>query len=84
MKIALSNAPFKFFVMRGQEVMKEANIDELKKVGIIAQNQKDHFLIRLRTVAGDLSADELNIIAQVSREFSDGRVHLTTRQALDI
>ncbi|OGW51278.1 MAG: hypothetical protein A2078_00980 [Nitrospirae bacterium GWC2_57_9] len=60
------------------------NLDELKRVGIIAQKQKETFLIRLRTVAGDLSADELNTVAQVSRKFAGSRVHLTTRQAVEI
>lgn len=64
--------------------MKEANLDELKKVGVISQNQKDYFLIRLRTVAGDLSADELNTIADVSKRFAGSKVHLTTRQAVEI
>ena len=59
-------------------------IDELKRIGIIAQNQKDIFLIRLRTVGGDLSADELNVITAVSRKYGRGELHLTTRQAVEI
>ena len=60
------------------------NIDELKRVGIIAQKQKDTFLIRLRTVAGDMTADELGVVADVALKFGRGRVHLTTRQAVEI
>ncbi|MEK6742932.1 MAG: sulfurtransferase TusA family protein [Nitrospirota bacterium] len=60
------------------------NIDELKRVGIIAQNQKDTFLIRLRTVGGDLNAQELNTITRVSQKYGRGEVHLTTRQAVEI
>lgn len=59
-------------------------LDELKRVGIIAQNQKDLFLIRLRTVGGDLSADELITITAVARKFGRGELHLTTRQAVEI
>lgn len=59
-------------------------LDEMKKVGVIAQRQKGYFIIRLRTVAGDLTADELVAIADVSSRFADGRVHLTTRQAVEI
>ena len=60
------------------------SLDELKRVGIIAQNQKDLYLIRLRTVGGDLSADGLNAIGAVSRKYGRGEVHLTTRQAVEI
>ena len=62
----------------------KVDINELKRVGIIAQNQKDTFLIRLRTVGGDLSTDELNVITQVARKYGRGEVHLTTRQAVEI
>ncbi len=60
------------------------NIDELKRVGIIAQKQKDTYLIRLRTIGGDMTAQELQTVASVSEKFGNGRVHLTTRQALEI
>jgi len=63
---------------------KAVNIDELKRVGIIAQNQKDTYLIRLRTVGGDLTADALNTITRVSQKYGRGEVHLTTRQAVEI
>jgi len=62
----------------------KVNIDELKRIGIIAQNQKDTFLIRLRTVGGDLTIEELNVIAHVARKYGHGEVHLTTRQAVEI
>ncbi len=60
------------------------NIDELKRVGIIAQKQKDTYLIRLRTIGGDMTAEELQTVASVSEKFGSGRVHLTTRQAIEI
>ena len=41
------------------ETIAKSNLDELKRVGIIAQKQKDTFLIRLRTVAGDMTPGEL-------------------------
>jgi dissimilatory sulfite reductase (desulfoviridin) alpha/beta subunit/TusA-related sulfurtransferase len=63
---------------------KKVNIDELKRVGIIAQNQKDIFLIRLRTVGGDLNAIELAVISRVAEKYGQGEVHLTTRQAVEI
>jgi len=59
-------------------------IDELKRVGIIGQKQKDFYLIRLRTVGGEMTAEELLTVAQVSQKYGNGRVHLTTRQAIEI
>jgi dissimilatory sulfite reductase (desulfoviridin) alpha/beta subunit len=68
----------------GELVASKVNIDELKRVGIIAQKQKDYFLIRLRTVGGDMTTEELNAVAQVSQKYGRGKVHLTTRQAVEI
>ncbi len=62
----------------------KVDADALKRIGIIQQNQKDTFLIRLRTVGGDLTTDELNVIMQVARKYGHGEVHLTTRQAVEI
>jgi dissimilatory sulfite reductase (desulfoviridin) alpha/beta subunit/TusA-related sulfurtransferase len=63
---------------------KKTDLDEFKRIGIIAQNQKDIFLIRLRTVGGDLSAGELASITRVAEKYGHGEVHLTTRQAVEI
>lgn len=60
------------------------DINELKRIGINGQKQKDTFLVRLKTVAGDMTADELNTVALVARKFGGARVHLTTRQAIEI
>jgi dissimilatory sulfite reductase (desulfoviridin) alpha/beta subunit len=62
----------------------KAQLDELKRVGIIAQKQKGYFLFRLGTVAGDLTAKQLNSIAAISEKYADGRVHLTTRQGAEV
>lgn len=68
----------------GELATTTVNIDELKRIGIIAQNQKDTFLIRLRTVGGDLKSEELNAITRVSQKYGRGEVHLTTRQGVEI
>ena len=62
----------------------QSSVDELKRVGIIGQKQKDVYLIRLRTVGGEMTAEELSTVAQVSRKYGNGRVHITTRQAIEI
>lgn len=68
----------------GELAAVKVNVDELKRVGIIAQKQKDYFLIRLRTVGGDMNAEELDAVAAVSRKYGRGRLHLTTRQGVEI
>jgi anaerobic sulfite reductase subunit C len=60
------------------------NIDELKRVGIVGQKQKDTYLIRLRTIGGDMTAEELNTVSRVSCIYGNGQVHLSTRQAIEI
>ncbi len=68
----------------GDLVTSKVNLDELKRVGIIGQKQKDYYLIRLRTVGGGMTAEELSVVAQVSKKYGKGQVHLTTRQAVEI
>ncbi len=70
--------------MQGLSTERTVDIDELKRVGIIAQNQKDIYLIRLRTVGGDLTREELETITRVAGKYGRGEVHLTTRQAVEI
>ncbi len=60
------------------------NIDELKKIGIITQKQKDLFTVRIKTVAGDLTSEQLQTIATIAKKYSDGNVHLSTRQGVEI
>ncbi len=60
------------------------NIDELKRVGIIGQKQKDYYLIRLRTIGGGMTSEELGVVSGVAEKYGKGRVHLTTRQAVEI
>ena len=56
----------------------------LKKGGFMRQKQKNHFSLRLRVVGGNLTAKQLAKIAQVSEEYGDGYVHLTSRQSVEI
>lgn len=60
------------------------NMDELKKIGIISQKQKDYFTFRIKTVAGDVTSDELSAIAIIAKTYGDGKIHLSTRQGLEI
>lgn len=56
----------------------------LKKGGFMRQKQKNNFSLRLRVVGGNLTAENLKIIAEVAEKYGDGHVHLTSRQSVEI
>ena len=56
----------------------------LKKGGFMRQKQKNHFSLRLAVVGGNLTAENLKIIAEVAEKYGDGHVHLTSRQSVEI
>jgi len=56
----------------------------LKNGGFMRQIQKDSFSLRLKVVGGNLTADQLITIAEISKTYGDGRVHLTSRQGVEI
>ena len=56
----------------------------LKKGGFMRQKQKDNFSLRLRVVGGNVTAEQLAKIAEVSEKYGDGHVHLTSRQSIEI
>lgn len=64
--------------------MNKVNFDDLKKVGIIQQRQKDFFLIRIKSIAGDFSVKDLRVISKIAKKYGDGYIHLTTRQGIEI
>ncbi len=48
------------------------------------QKQPDYYVMRLKAVAGDLSASDLIAIASVAEQYGRGFVHLSTRQGVEI
>ena len=56
----------------------------LKKGGFMRQKQKNNFSLRLAVVGGNLTAENLKIIAEVADKYGDGHVHLTSRQSVEI
>ena len=50
----------------------------------IRQKQKDYFALRLRTVGGEITADQLRAIADVADRFGAQAAHLSTRQGVEI
>jgi sulfite reductase beta subunit-like hemoprotein/DNA-binding response OmpR family regulator len=55
----------------------------LKTLGVCSQAADTHFLVRARTRA-TLPADAARTLADLARRHSDGRVHLTTRQQVEL
>ncbi|MDR2140301.1 MAG: 4Fe-4S binding protein [Deltaproteobacteria bacterium] len=56
----------------------------LKNGGFMRQRQKDHFSLRLKVVGGNLTTERLRVISQAADKFGVGRVHLTSRQGVEI
>ena len=56
----------------------------LNREGMIRQKQHDYYFIRLKAVAGDLTATQLACIALVAEKYGRGVVHLSTRQGVEI
>ena len=56
----------------------------LKNGGFMRQVQKNTFSLRLKVVGGNLTAEQLTVIAEISDKYGDGYVHLTSRQAVEI
>ena len=56
----------------------------LKKVGTIQQRDREYFVLRLRLVGGDITADEMASVIAIAREYGRGEIHLSTRQGIEI
>ncbi len=56
----------------------------LKKGGFMLQKQKDKFSLRLRSVGGHLTAQQLAKVAEVAEKYGKGYIHLTSRQGVEI
>jgi dissimilatory sulfite reductase (desulfoviridin) alpha/beta subunit len=56
----------------------------LKNGGFMRQIQKDRFSLRLKVIGGNLTTAQLRTIADVADRYGTERVHLTSRQGLEI
>ena len=52
--------------------------------GIAAQKQEGMFMVRVRVPSGVLTVDQARALADTARESSDGSLHVTTRQDIQI
>ncbi|URA09231.1 sulfurtransferase TusA family protein [Thermospira aquatica] len=52
--------------------------------GIYEQRISDTYMIRVRCPAGLITPSQMKIIAKVAKKYGSGRVHITTRQEIQI
>jgi sulfite reductase (ferredoxin) len=52
--------------------------------GIYEQRVKDNFMVRIRCAAGIITPHQLRRVAELSLEHASGRLHITTRQEIQM
>jgi len=66
------------------ERFEEMSVEGLRTVGVFIQEDPRYFTLRLRVPGGNLSVDQMEGLARIARRYGRGRVHLTTRQAVQL
>lgn len=56
----------------------------LKGGGFIKLREPNRWAVRVRVLLGDMTADQLQAVADLSRRFGNGEVHLTVRQGIEV
>lgn len=64
--------------------MGKVDYEILKREGFIRQKQKDVFSLRIEVIGGALTSENLKVIGKVADNYGAGRVHLTSRQSVEI
>jgi NAD(P)H-dependent nitrite reductase large subunit len=73
------------FVRDGWEAIDESDRERLKWLGVFFRRQTPgRFMMRIRMPNGFTNADQLSVIAELSRECGTGFVDLTTRQQIQL
>ncbi len=60
------------------------DFDQLKRDGFLKQRQQDTFIVRFRSLAGNLTSNQLRELADLADRYGRGYVHVTTRQGAEI
>ena len=69
----------------GWETLADDDVARLKWYGLYPHNTKDgHFMLRLKVTAGLLTADQAEVLAQITNEYGRGVIDCTTRQCVQI
>ena len=56
----------------------------LKAGGFMHQKQKGFFSLRVQTVGGNMTAENIRTISEVAEKYGHGYVHMTSRQGIEI
>ena len=73
------------FVRDGWEAIDESDRERLKWLGVFFRRQTPgRFMMRIRMPNGFTNAEQLSVIAELSRECGTGFVDLTTRQQVQL
>ncbi|MCI5839313.1 MAG: sulfite reductase subunit C [Peptoniphilaceae bacterium] len=64
--------------------MQDINIGKLREMCFRQSKIPGEFMLQLRTPGGTFRADLADIVQEVANKYGDGRIHLGTRQTLDI
>ncbi|MVX62492.1 4Fe-4S binding protein [Clostridium chromiireducens] len=64
--------------------MDELIYKELKKGGFMRQVQNEKFSLRLRSVGGQINANQLQKVSEIADKYGQGYIHLTSRQGIEI
>ncbi|MFR1709998.1 MAG: 4Fe-4S binding protein [Clostridium sp.] len=59
-------------------------IAELKELGFLLQNDKEHFSVRFLSRAGNMTSEEMIHIAELSQKYGRGYVGFTTRLSVEV
>ncbi|MBI5207337.1 MAG: 4Fe-4S binding protein [Candidatus Firestonebacteria bacterium] len=62
----------------------QIDLKSLKSGGFMKQRQKDKFSVRIKIPVGIIESDKVAKLAEVSKKYGKGYIHLTTRQAIEI
>lgn len=63
---------------------KKAEEANPKRAGLVQQKQKDYFAMKLHSVGGDFSTDQMGKVIEVAEKYGKGQIHLTMRQGIEI
>ncbi len=58
--------------------------NSIRQHGRIKQQQQGFTAVRIRTIAGNMTSDQLRKIADLSDRYGQGQLHITTRQSVEI
>lgn len=60
------------------------DVKDLKKMGFIPQRQEGYFCLRVKIVGGAVPAETMRVIAGLAEKYGAGKLHLTSRQSIEI